>query len=290
MYILNGRNELAYILVYSYSFAAWLPERVAFFYLFSIKRTLLAQDAQANYMKVIISDMHLDSEEAQHYSYKLAKKFIQSIQPEELIIAGDFLDFAYLSKYVEGYEKLKENKRLIKDFSLFTKELDFFQTYCKKVILIEGNHEQRITRFEEQMPSVADGLISLEYNLHLKDRKIDFYSIDKPYFIFPDLVAIHGTRYGMNYTKDVLNDNMISTIQGHSHRTQSFHRSFPLIGKTIHSFGLGCLCNINPGYLHGKQSGWSNSFGVIEGNEKLWNFYNIDLSKNGFIFEKHIYK
>lgn len=239
---------------------------------------------------VVISDMHLDHLETPHYSYKLVKKFIEDTKPSELYINGDALDFGYLSLYTADYPLLRENKRLVKDFDMMNRELDFFQTYCKKVVYIEGNHENRLMRFQEHLPAVADGLVDIEHNLDLKKRKILWYPIDKVCFIFPDLIVTHGTRFGVNFTKNVLEEMQVNTIVGHTHREQMFAKSYEVIKREVRVYGLGCLCDKNPSYQKGKQSGHTNGFGIIEGTEKCWSFYPISIKPEGFSWNGHHYK
>jgi predicted MPP superfamily phosphohydrolase len=238
---------------------------------------------------IIISDAHLDALEPQHQSYKLVKKFIVDQQPDIIYLNGDMLDFGYLSLYTKDYPLLRENRRLTKDFDLMNKELDFFQSNSNEVIYLEGNHEGRLTRFQESIPSVADGLLDLQHNLSLQKRGVKWYPVDKICHICDDLVVTHGTRFGMNFAKNVLDDMMISTIVGHTHRTQTFSKSFPAINKTVFIYGLGCLSAVNPSYLHGKLSGWTNSFGVAYVSSS-YTFYTVPIIDKKFIFNGVLYK
>lgn len=59
----------------------------------------------------------------------------------------------------------------------------------------------------------------------------------------------------------------------------------------IASWNIGCLCEMNPGYLRGRLPQWQNGFAVVDFLEN-GNFYyqQIRIIEGRFLFEGKIYE
>lgn len=238
----------------------------------------------------LVGDMHLEQDVPEHSSYKAVKAFIKDIQPLHTVIIGDALDFSYLGYYNEALEELREGKRLKADIDLMNRELDFFQANSQGVSYLEGNHEYRLTRAAQKAPNVLKGLVDLPSLLHLQKRNIRWFpEMNQPVRIFDDLYVIHGKRYNIHYSKKLIEDYGVSVVQGHTHRLQTFAKSF-LGGKADVGYGLGCLCDTNPSYTNGYPTGHTNGFGLIETDLDSWTFYNIQVKDGAFLWNGNKYQ
>ena len=233
---------------------------------------------------VIIADAHLEAGTPEHWSYKMVKRFIASYQPDEIIINGDLIDFSYLSVYNERKELLRESKRLQKDIFYIRKELDFFESHSKKILYLEGNHEYRLTRTIEKYPNIAhellewDKLLNINYYIPESEQPI---KVGKYYIM-------HGKRFNKYYTAATLLDYGENIIIAHAHRIQQ-HTIRTLTGvKTC--YGLGSLLDHKAQYLNGKLSDWANGFGILLSDRRVETFYNILISKSGFIWDGKVRK
>lgn len=231
---------------------------------------------------VVISDAHLEHDEQPHPSYLLVKKFIKSIKPDVVYINGDLMDMSYLSTYTAEAELARENKRLLLDYDVLNKELDFFQKHSKQVHYLEGNHESRAQRNIDKMMNYGE-LLSIPRNTKLEERGIPWYQEhEQPIEITEDLVIAHGFFINVHFAKKSVESMGRSIILGHTHRRQEYtYRYFG--GEIVTGHGLGCLCGLNPAFMKSKNSGHSNGFGVGYITDKGVHFDNILIKNNSFV-------
>jgi len=242
--------------------------------------------------KVILSDVHLNHQEAQHPAYLAVKKMIKEIKPEEIIINGDFLDFSYLSSYTENAPRLRENYRLKKDADLAVSELELLKKYSKTITYLEGNHEYRIARALDTLP-MFEGLIELNYLLDLDRLAIKWVpEMKQPMRIFDDLYILHGKRIGKYFASQITDDYPgVTMIQGHTHRGQVFTKSHNLTQSSYEGIGSGCLTGLKQSYENGKALSHSQGFVVVSWeNEKRYSVQNVTIKdSHWFIFNGKMY-
>ncbi len=240
---------------------------------------------------VIISDSHLEQGDEVHSSYLLVKKFIKYEKPDILVLNGDMLDFSYLSSYNESKHQLREGKRLAKDIEMFKKELDFFQKYSKKVIYLYGNHEERLVKTVERFPNLAEGILTIENLLNLKERNIEYYyEKDQPIRLEDShLFMLHGKRFNIHFCAATVKDYLTNIVMGHTHRIQQF--TMRGLDREFGAFGLGCLSAKNPDYLNGKFSQWANGFGYVYiHDDNNFTFNNIHIINDSFALNGKFWK
>ena len=83
---------------------------------------------QNDYVRLIISDLHLGSA---HTHEKQLKNLLHYVEFDELILAGDILEFLKQPKFTEVTAKL----------------FDFVCRLNKKVVYIVGNHDKAFSSF-----------------------------------------------------------------------------------------------------------------------------------------------
>lgn len=215
---------------------------------------------------LVFGDSHLETLTEVDKSYLLFKKVVQILKPSTVIINGDLLDFSYISKFSENVLGATEGKRLKDDFDILRKELAFFKKYSKRVIYLEGNHENRLNKYLEKNP-VLKGLFKISDVVN--EIEVEFIPINQqPYNYRDDLLLAHGlsfTKYFSCKHVEQCNNNIICA---HTHRTQTYTTSFP-DGSVLTGYGIGTLGPLNPEYIAGQRlPGWSHSFAEILEDEE----------------------
>lgn len=182
------------------------------------------------------------------------------------VILGDFMDLDFLSSFVKDSPGDVENRRLVEDYDRGNAWLDEFDSIfgksTKKVFLM-GNHEARTERFVKRHPW-SEGIFNVAKMLQLRERKYkvvksypnsETYKIGKLHFHHGQYTTDahakkHATMFGANIA------------YGHTHDVQSY--TAPAFGKgTVHeAYSLGCLCDLEQGYVGKKPTNWSHAFGV----------------------------
>jgi len=212
------------------------------------------------YKVLVLPDVHLElgmSTEA----VETALNFGEYFKPDETVILGDFINFDYISHFVEKDLIARENKRLFKDFGNANAILNIIQGFTKeKTTYLIGNHERRLDVWVRQHPEV-EGLISLKLNLKLKDRGIEavpegaIYKVGHARFTHGWYCIQYHAKRSVEYAGD-------NIFYGHVHDVQSYSKpnceQLPTIGQS-----LGCLCELNPEYMRNKPNRWVNAIGIF---------------------------
>lgn len=241
---------------------------------------------------LIIPDAHIEEETPE--PYKVFKKFVKKEYKkiDEVVILGDFADVVSLNDWDNDKPLLMENRRYKREMDNVNKELDFLQKYFKKINYIEGNHENRATRYVEKH-SEMEGLIEIPEVLHLEERGIKwipdnifeetgtFFKIGKMYFH-------HGLSANQNAAKTIMLKLGCNICCGHLHRYMVYVLNMAKQRPHI-AYQLGCLCGKQAPYLKGKPSGWVNQFAVMDYNDDIFDLKPITMIDNKFIFNGKIY-
>ena len=237
---------------------------------------------------LIIPDVHLE-ENTYAYPYELVKKFIKVYKPHETILLGDFMDCTSISHWVEDKRLLLENKRYCNEIGLANDELDYIQKYSKRVVYIEGNHENWIPQYIEKYPQFQ-GLLELTERLELTQRDIPFIPLNKLYKV-GHMSFTHGCYTDKYHAKKHLEIYGCCLCYGHTHKAQTHTWK---IGESepIMSYGLGCLCSHSPSYLKNKPSSWIDQFAIMECDHDTgyFNLLPINITNNQFIYDGAVFK
>lgn len=121
---------------------------------------------------LIVGDAHVDETQSLR-RFKLANKLIKAEEPDGIIIIGDFLSMNCLSEWDRNKRMKMEGKRYGNEISAGNRALDMMLdgTKCSSIRYIEGNHEDRLTRYFDTDPSF-EGWNSIPQDLALRSRGI----------------------------------------------------------------------------------------------------------------------
>lgn len=205
-------------------------------------------------------------------------------QPNTIIIGGDALDLAEISRYDKDSNHFNDTMQLC---------IDGLHNYFSRlradnpnadIKYLRGNHEARFNKFmiKNAMPLFGVrpanmpkdwAMNSIPFMLRLDELDIDY--VDS-YQVNDRLMTSHGELSGPATTASkYLARQAISMMYHHDHRRGSERRVFPN-GTAIEAFGFGCQADVTGGVpgVHSKvaESGfmvptyenWNNGGGFVE--------------------------
>ena len=217
---------------------------------------------QKNHRTLILSDIHVPDHDEK--ALKCALDFGKKNKVDEIVLAGDILDFESVSKHGGNPSPPKLKQELDEGKKFFSRLRKIFPT--QKIVFIEGNHEHRLTRFLSNDASPLYGAMLLPDLLDLKKYKIQHMRYGAVYQR-GKMHITHGHLCGVNHAQAMLKKYGVNIVYGHTHRPQmmtSSNYASPILG----AWGLGCLCKLDAGYLNGAPSGWAHGFGYLVTDKK----------------------
>lgn len=170
---------------------------------------------------LIIPDCHIPFEDKR--AYNLMLKVGKSINPEEIVILGDYADFYDVNSH--GKDPGIET-RLSVEIELVIERLEELRHLfpSANIVYIEGNHEYRLGRYIQNKAPELFGFVSVPDLLSLKDLSIKFipYGPHQKYNVLGGkLIARHEPlANGVHVAHSTVTKAMHSTIFGHVHRIQ----------------------------------------------------------------------
>ena len=213
---------------------------------------------------IVLPDIHLLEQD--HQTLLAVESYMKDHKWDGWIQLGDLLDFNEISRWTEGKPRLK--KRTIKDY--FDAGKEFLDRHRKivgkkcQMVLIQGNHEERIENWLDSYPKF-EGMLEVENLLGLDDRNIKWIknSSRGEKFKNGNACFIHG-RYTNKYHANKHAENYgVPVYYGHTHTVQEIARELEGEDKTIVGKSLGCLCNYKQSYLKGRPTSWQQAFAVF---------------------------
>lgn len=198
------------------------------------------------YIVLPIGDCHVSDDESNLERFELLSKFIVDKKPDYIIIMGDFLTLNCLSNWDKNKRAKMENKRYKKEIDIGNKVLDIIfsdlkqlqskqkkqkiKQYKPKLVYLEGNHENRLTRYLEYDPTF-EGFISIRKDLCLDKRGIEYISYGEYYYIngigFTH-IPFNSSREisGVDITKKASMVIVDSCVFAHTHRLEmsNYHK------------------------------------------------------------------
>jgi len=161
-----------------------------------------------------------------------------------------------------------------------------------KIIYLEGNHEDRLTRYKWTKAPVMTYIraLGLEKLLDLEKLDIKFIPYTK-YWNYKKIYFVHGDiiRKESGYTaRNMLDKWGVNLICGHSHRTGKHNRT--TLNGNQGAWESGCLCDTNPEYIKGKAN-WQQGMSVVNYyKDKIFYVHNIDIVLHSFIYDGKYYE
>ena len=243
---------------------------------------------------LIIPDCHIPYEDKR--AYELMLKVAQDVDPDEIVILGDYADFYAINSH--GKDGAVGNGLLEDEvFEVIErlKELNKLFPKAKKVF-IEGNHEYRLGRYINSKCPDLYGVFDTASVLELKVLGYEFvpYSPDQKYRVLDSkLIARHEPLAGGKHVaQNTVEKAMHSVIFGHTHRIQEA-QVVTMCGENYRGISSGWLGDKNsPVFSYVKSHHqWSQGFSVVTCLEDgTWFNSLIHIIDYKCVFEGYIYE
>jgi len=207
---------------------------------------------------LILSDIHVPYHDRQ--TLELAVKEARRRGVAGVILNGDTLDYHEISshdkdpgapRYVDEIEKGKALVRWLRE-----------QLPDSRIVVKEGNHEERLTRYVLKHAPALYGLecVTTPALIDLAGIGAEWVA-ERRVVMLGKLPVLHGHEYrgsgGVNPARWLYLRTHYSAICGHFHRT-SEHGERNVIQSEQRAWTTGCCCFLFPHYM--RLNGWNNGF------------------------------
>lgn len=232
---------------------------------------------------VILPDLQLPFVDEQALS--IATQIIQDVKPDQIIFIGDTLDLSSWGRFVQRPEFAEATRQSFEQFYQLLYGLRAANRTAE-IIVLEGNHEERMQRDLLLNAKAAYGLKKVTdpegWPVMSVPNICDFESLDieyipgypaNRYWLNERLQIIHGdlARPNGKSARAVVNRERVSTIFGHTHRresatvtSQDYHG-----GKQHQTYNIGCLARLDGAVPSGK-TGYDTRTGKSVQNFMDW--------------------
>jgi metallophosphoesterase superfamily enzyme len=217
----------------------------------------------------------------------VALAVIEEMNPDQVVLVGDNLDFAELGKYLTAAPFKQMLQASIDRATMLCAQLRTAAPNAK-ITWIAGNHEARMARYIQTNAEAAFGITRGKANDELREGwpvmsvpflcRMDEFGVDylpgypeSAHYLNSNLVVVHGDKVVSNNstTKKYLDNERISVIYGHIHRNELAYRTYRTDSgpRTIMAASPGCLCRVD-GAVPSTKSGM-DEFGrpILQGAE-----------------------
>lgn len=230
-----------------------------------------------------INDLHIPFHDKR--TLEVFYKFLSDVRVDQLVIAGDLLDFYELSTF----DKDPKRKFTIQDeIDQCYEVLKELKNYCPEIHFIKGNHEDRLRRFLWKNPSLASiKVLELPKLLNLDSLDVEYHDFE---YIFRGFRFTHGEivrqESGASAKAELLKYGS-SMSSGHTHRLGMFIKTDAR--GTIGAYEAGCMCVLKPEYIPGTPN-WQQGFLVFDFDNDRFFCQIVPILDHKFIYGSKKYK
>ena len=190
---------------------------------------------------------------------------IEEMNPDQVIMVGDNLDFAEFGKYLTAAPFKQMVQASIDRATMLCAQIRAAAPRAK-ITWIAGNHEARMARYIQTNAEASFGITRGRANDELREGwpvlsvpflcRMDEFGVDylpgypeSAHYINSNLMIVHGDKVVSNNstTKKYLDNERISVIYGHIHRNELAYRTYRTDQgpRTIMAASPGCLCRVD---------------------------------------------
>jgi len=253
------------------------------------EKSINYQNSDTVHRTVIISDVHYNIRDVN--AVNAVTNFIVETKPDVVVLLGDIFDGELLSTYA------KAKKKVVVDIGEeITQARDWLNLLCenaKRVIFIQGNHEERLSRTENREPGLPKEALEWRnlFNVYKVSDKLEVFdprNTRDGFLRIGSAALMHGVNYGthqayVNITKEYGHEKLV--VQGHSHTPALYY------WKGNVGVVNGHLSNpIEQSYIHNPK--WTAGFTIIEqfNNFEMFNVYMVAVTNGMFSYGGKLYK
>ncbi len=211
---------------------------------------------------LVLSDIHVPYHDRRTIELAVAEAKRRGVVG--VLLNGDTLD----SHEVSNHDKDPTAPRYIDEVETGRKLLAYLRGQFPKVNLIlkEGNHEERLSRYVIQRAPALFGLdgVDLPALLRLKQFGAQWVS-EKRVIHLGKLCVVHGHEYrgggGVMPARWLYLRTRYVAMCGHFHRSSEYGDR-DIRGKEERAWSVGCACFLHPKYM--PLNSWNNGFAFVE--------------------------
>lgn len=236
---------------------------------------------------IVISDFHHPYEDKKIVN--LYAKFIDSFKPDELIINGDFLNYAAYNRHGKRKNEVPNESIGIDHTSAIITLDKLHLEKIKNKVWIDGNHEINQDDYFMEFPDTYDESIHRYNKLQLKKRGFKHIVPYKKAYKSGKLYFTHGFRAGVNAVRDhLIKDYKTSFVMGHIHKSDTA-TSTNIEENIMQGYAIGCSSKLDFRYAYHLTSnhGLGIYYMLPNGN---FQFYNIVIIDYRFVFEGQVWQ
>lgn len=233
---------------------------------------------------LVVGDAHVTNNQSLR-RFKWMNDYMERSNPNYVVFIGDFLTLNSLSAWDRDKRLLMEQRRYFKEIDAGNQALDYLHFPKEtRVIFLEGNHEDRLTRYLNYHPEFAEGDISIPNQLRLNERGFKWIPY-RSYFI---LNGIHFTHIPFGTIREVTGVDICSKVQQVTVNTTVFGHTHRLHTACVHKHGqkhlqqilnVGCFFEEEEEYVQGRVTNYWK--GLVELNNYDFGRFDINTISMG---------
>ncbi len=235
---------------------------------------------------IVIPDTHAPYHDKA--AYDLAIRAIKAVKPHIIVVIGDFPDCYAVSSHKKNPQRLANLKQ---EIDTAHTELHRRDTLADRLILTEGNHEDRIERYLCERAPELYGLVSARELLGCDDGKWEWY----PYRSVCKIGKVSFTHEVGHFGKYAANASLAAyggnIVFGHSHRGAIVYGG-NLRGERHFALNVGWLGDLKAiDYMHISQTrDWQHGLGYLEMDSRgnAWAGFCPMINRSIIVGGKHV--
>jgi predicted phosphodiesterase len=217
----------------------------------------------------VIGDAHVELHQSLRRFVWLGHHLNES-PPDYLVWIGDFLTLESLSAWDKDKRLLMEGRRYQQEIQagvLALNATEIFQGKHKwKTIFLEGNHENRLTRYIEKNAELENAL-DVRKDLGIDARGYKWI----PYKSYWELQGVHFTHIPFGKMREITGKDICSKAEAVTTTSVVFGHTHELHTSCVHKHGMkhlqqilnvGCFFEQNADYIQGKMTNYWK--GIVE--------------------------
>jgi metallophosphoesterase superfamily enzyme len=246
---------------------------------------VIVPDIQIGFYRKSLDDYELEPIHDEK-AIAVALEVIREMQPQQVVMVGDNLDFAEFGKYLTAAPFKQLVQASIDRATMLCAQMREAAPHAE-ITWIAGNHEARMARYIQTNAEAAFGItrgkvdkfrenwpvLSVPFLCRMDEFDVKYLPgyPESAHYINSNLVVVHGDKVVSNNstTKKYLDNERISVIYGHIHRNELAYRTYRTDHgpRTIMAASPGCLCRVD-GAVPSTKSGM-DEFGrpILQGAE-----------------------
>lgn len=229
-----------------------------------------------------VGDTHINDTQSLT-RFNIISNFIIAKKPDYIVLTGDFMTLQCLSAWDKDKRTKMENRRYAKEMKAGNKALDMMMegvrqhnNHMKKLkmkqykpvtIYVEGNHEDRLTRYLECDPTF-EGMVSIEKDLNLVKRGILFVPYREYHYI--DEVGFTHIPHnksaaigGVDITRKASMVTVSSVVFSHTHNQNMSHVFKEGMSHLQDIYCAGCFFEEKEDYIKGRVTEYWRGLSIL---------------------------